>query len=492
MRHSATSQVGRSCENFRLPHFPFHVVTAMRPLALEIGARASALNMDEMPGAAIDWAKLAIADNCAAALAGAREDAAELLFETLSMGQAGGCHLLGRPERLPALDAALLNGVAAHVLDFDDCSVTMDGHPSVPMVSALLALADVEDRSGNAVLEAYIVGFETETRIAQALNPDLVDRGWHPTSVLGVFGAAAACARLLKLPAPAFATALAIAASHAAGLRANSGTMTKPLHAGQANRNGLLAALLARRGFSANLAIFEHDLGFSRAFAGRSEDIADRLLSGWGEDFNILSPGLAIKQYPCCAFVHPAIAASEDAFRRTGLSPAHIAAVRVQLHRSRIRNVNRPDPRNGLDAKFSTHYVVALALLGQHIAFGDFQGDAFFRPDVRALMARTVLEPHDDDPAEGRVIITLGTGDVITARASVDMGRGPDNPMSPEEFGSKFVSCAGIAVGDEAAGALLLELMALERAPSVRALLERVDRAERLHHADKARANPKS
>src|SRR5262249_29296070 len=161
-------------------------------------------------------------------------------------------------QRLSVVDAALVNGVAAHALDFDDCSNAFDGHPSAPILPGLFALADAMPVSGRDFIAAYVAGFETETRIARAANHCHFDKGWHSTATLGVFGAAAAAAQLLGLSDAQTATALAIAASLSSGLKANFGTMTKPLHVGRCAQNGVTAATLAREGVTANHAVFEH------------------------------------------------------------------------------------------------------------------------------------------------------------------------------------------------------------------------------------------
>src|SRR5580704_19501924 len=165
----------------------------------------------------------------------------------------GGCG----HRRAPPLIATLINGTAAHALDFDDVSNSLGGHPSAPIVPALFALADQGDCTGQAFIAAYVAGFETETRIARGVHFHHYEKGWHPTATLGVFGATAACCHLMRLTAAQTAQALAIAASFASGIKANFGTMTKPLHVGHTTRNGLFATLLAQGGFTANNAAME-------------------------------------------------------------------------------------------------------------------------------------------------------------------------------------------------------------------------------------------
>jgi 2-methylcitrate dehydratase PrpD len=201
----------------------------------------------------------------------------------LGAGSVSGPSLvLGHDRRTVCLNAALINGTAAHALDFDDCSNTLGGHPSVPIVPALVALAEEVYAGGREVLLAYVIGFETQARIARAVNFYHYQKGWHPTATLGIFGAAAACARLLGLPEDRVATALSLSVSLASGVKANFGTMTKPLHVGQCSRNGLFAALLAREGFTAHPEAFEDERGFLNVFNGPGTFNADEILEHCG------------------------------------------------------------------------------------------------------------------------------------------------------------------------------------------------------------------
>src|SRR6185437_6190249 len=198
------------------------------------------------------------------------------------------------------LDAALVNGTAAHALDFDDVSNSLGGHPSAPILPALFALGEVLDCTGKDFIAAYVAGFETETRIARGVHFHHYEKGWHPTATLGVFGAAAASCHLLGLDRAKTAQALAIAASLASGIKANFGTMTKPLHVGHTARSGLFAALLAEGGFTADNAALEHQQGFLMVYNGAGNFAADAILKDWGRPYDVVNPGPAFKQYPCC------------------------------------------------------------------------------------------------------------------------------------------------------------------------------------------------
>src|SRR6478672_4343043 len=215
-----------------------------------LAERIAGVRYDALPEAAMHWARVAILDTVGCTLAGASEPCALIVARVTAAG--GPCLVFGTAQRVAPLDAALINGTASHALDFDDCSNTLGGHPSAPILPALFALAETRAIDGRAFVAAYVAGWETETRIARGINFYHYEKGWHPTATIGVFGATAACCHLLGLTPDVTARALGLAASFASGVKANFGTMTKPLHVGHCSRNGLFAALLAAEGFTAN------------------------------------------------------------------------------------------------------------------------------------------------------------------------------------------------------------------------------------------------
>ena len=209
----------------------------------------------------------------------------------------------------PAGEAALVNGTSAHALDFDDVNMSMRGHPSVPLLPAVLALGEKIGSSGRELIDAFVLGFEVECKLGRVIGAAHYALGWHATSTLGTLGAAAACARLLRLDMERTQIALGIAASLASGVRQNFGTMTKPLHAGWAARNGVIAATLADRGFTADSAAIEGESGLLHAASGGAR-LNSRALASLGDPWEIVSPGIGVKLYPCCYATHRAIDAA--------------------------------------------------------------------------------------------------------------------------------------------------------------------------------------
>jgi 2-methylcitrate dehydratase PrpD len=441
-------------------------------LAEGLASRIAGVRFDELPPEAVHWARVAISDTVGCTLAGASEPCARIAGRVNA--SSGSCLVFGTQQRVAPLDAALINGTAAHALDFDDCSNTLGGHPSAPILPALFALAETRAVDGRAFVAAYIAGWETETRIARGVNFHHYEKGWHPTATLGVFGAAAACCHLLGLVPEATARALGLAASFASGVKANFGTMTKPLHVGHCSRNGLLAALLTAEGFTANPGALEHPQGFLHVFNGAGYFDADAILCDWGRPWDIVQPGVAIKQYPCCGSTHPAVDAMLSLVRGHGLTPAMVERVDSRTHPRRLAHTNRPEPNSELDAKFSVQYCLARALSDGRVSLEHFEGDSYRDPAVRALLPRIHAAPHPDmsmDSTEhfgAEVRVTLIDGRVLTARVARPLGRGPENPLPTELLEAKFLNCATRALPMEVAETLLRTLRRLDAVADTR------------------------
>ncbi|MDP2241043.1 MAG: MmgE/PrpD family protein [Burkholderiales bacterium] len=417
------------------------------PLTLEFAQRINALRYEDLPPDAVHWAKVGLLDTIGVTLAGSTDPGSRIVARTLASG-AGPSLVFGSTARVGALDAALINGTAAHALDFDDCNNTLGGHPSVPILPALFALADEHGASGRDFLAAYVAGFETECKIALGVNFYHYMHGWHPTATIGVFGAAAACARLLSLNDEQTATALAIAASLASGIKANFGTMVKPLHIGQCARNGLFAALLARDGLTASPAAFEHKQGYFEVFNGAGNYDASKILPAWASPLDIVQPGIAIKQYPCCGSTHPAIDAMLTLAREHDLNPDQVERIDSWTHTRRLEHTNRPDPQSTMDAKFSVQYCLARALTGRKVVIEHFEGDSFRDPQVRSVMARVHAAPYTtaqfpaDNHFGAEIRVTLRGGKTLSAKVDQPLGRTSANPLPPERLKEKFVNCA--------------------------------------------------
>jgi len=397
----------------------------------QLVARICDFDLNAISPEAFRLAKTAIIDTLGVTIAGASEPCTTLLLDTPGVATAPGtCSIFGTSRQTSALDATFINGTASHALDYDDFSQPMGGHQSAPLVAPLMALAEERGLSGLQLLQSYIVGIETEIRLARAVNFYHYDKGWHPTATLGVFGAAAASAHLLGLNQQQVTTAMAIAASFASGLKANFGTMVKPLHVGQCARNGLLATLMAQVGYDANPAALEHKQGFFNAFNGPGNFNADLIFKDWAQPLEVLSPSMGLKQFPCCGSAIPAVAMALQLRQEESLDTTEIEKIEILPHKRRLPHTNNPDPQSPLAAKFSVQYAVCLALLKGAPKLNDFEGTAHFDPGVRQLMAKTIAREHPDMPDDSpeqfgaEVIITLKSGVQISRRINSLIGRG--------------------------------------------------------------------
>jgi 2-methylcitrate dehydratase PrpD len=449
-------------------------------LLREIAAAILDTEFRALPEQAVQTAKEGILDTIGVTLAGALSaDAGPLSRTILNTAGDGRSLIFGHSRRTDALSAALINGMAAHVLDFDDCSNTMGGHPSAPVVPAIWALAEETGKDGEAFLTAYVAGVECESKIGRAVNFHHYEKGWHPTATLGTFGSAAACGHLLGLDAERLANALAIAASMASGLKANFGTMTKPFHVGHAARNGLLAAMLARNGMNANPAALEDSQGFFLVYNGPGTFAADRILQEWGKPLDLVEPGIAFKRHPCCGSTHPAVDAMLELRSRYNLRPESVALVESWTHPRRLKHTNRPNPQNGLDGKFSVQYVLARALAEGIVSLDHFSDEAVFDPAVRELMGRIKASPDPQatmdttDHFYARLRITLPSGEQVETFVDRPVGRDRAHPLPPGTLEAKFRDCVGQALGNVAADRLLERLLALEAAGPI-ALLSNI------------------
>jgi 2-methylcitrate dehydratase PrpD len=350
---------------------------AATDLTRALAARASALGYQDLPAPAHEVARQCILDYLGVALAGAGDPLVRILLDELA--EAGGSPqacVIGHQTRLPALSAALVNGAAAHALDYDDVHMAMPGHPSVAILPGLLALAELEGSSGREVMTAFAAGYETACRIGAALQPGHYNLGFHSTGTIGCFGAAAACARLLGLNAEATAAALGIAGTQAAGLKSQFGTMCKPFHAAKAAQNGLLAARLAARGFSSRTDIVECVQGFAPT---HGPDFAPEAALATPEGgFHLLAN--LFKYHAACYFTHAPIECAGRLREQHSLTPERITRITLRLDSSCDRVCNIAVPVDGLQSKFSLRQTVAMALVGV---------------DTASLRAYSVERAHD-------------------------------------------------------------------------------------------------
>jgi 2-methylcitrate dehydratase PrpD len=431
---------------------------------------------ETVPDEAIVQAKRALLDTLGVALAGCREESVRVVAEwARERGGREEATVLGRRFRAPAAEAALVNGTAGHALDYDDVSLPMRGHPSAPLLPAVLAMGEKAGGSGRDLLTAFVLGFEVEARLGRAIGEAHYALGWHATSTLGTLGAAAACARLLGLDVGRTQMALGIAASLAGGLQQNFGTMTKPLHAGWAAHNGVVAVELASRGFTADARALEGESGFLRAMSGGA-DVDLGPLAELGDQFEITSSGIGVKLYPCCYAVHRTLDAALDLRAQHRIDPDSIAQVQVEVSRGALLPLREEPPATGLEGKFNLKYCVAVALADGRVGLASFTGEDVHRPAVRELMgkveAREGAEPGAF-PIGGHAEVRIALKDGSEHSLRVDTPRGdPSRPLGWDELAEKFRDCAGMILPSEAVERTLCLVERLEELRDVGGLTE--------------------
>jgi 2-methylcitrate dehydratase PrpD len=425
------------------------------------------------PDSAQERAAAAVCDTVGVILAGTVEPAAQIARAII--GGEGVCHVLGTSRRAGAADAAFANAVAAHALDFDDmCFVSM-AHPSCALVPAALASAEWSNASGRALLDGYIVGFELECRLGAVMNPrHYHSRGWHCTSSIGTVGAAAAAARVMGLNREQVAHALGIAASLACGLKENIGTMTKPLHAGVAARNGLVSALLARNGFTASGEAITGPQGYLAAMdSEHSSHALAHAASDLGRRWELDDTGITVKLYPSCAATHPPLDALLDLVRRHELSADAIAAIDVQVDTMTPRLLIHDRPATGLEAKFSMPFCAAAAVVYGHPTVETFDEPHIRDARVQALMPRVSMRVNttfDEAAPLSQSTVSIQLRDGRTVSQHSDGARGYPGRLIDAELGAKFLGCAERSLPRTEAENALTAVRALGQAENVSGL----------------------
>ena len=414
------------------------------------------------PAEARDRAAAAVLDTVGVILAGAGEPASQIVQRVVAAEGGTGCQVFGASAGSSPTGAALANGTAAHALDYDDMCFVSLAHPSAPLVPAAFAAAEVARASGAALLDAYVVGFEIEGRLGALMNPRHYQRGWHCTSTLGAIGAAAAACRLLGLDGESTGHALAIAASEASGLKENFGTMVKPLHAGLAARNGVLAALLARDGMTASALAIEGPQGFLRAMDSQGTAAGDAI-ADLGARWQILETGITVKLYPSCAGTHPSLDLILDMRREHGFTAADVERIEIDVDSITPTVLIYDRPATDLEAKFSMPFCAAAAVVDGHVGLETFEATHLTDPAVMSLMERvtmTVDKGFDNGaPAltQARVTLRLRGGRIDSRTAAGARGY-PANPASDAELDAKFLACAERALS-KASSKRALELL---------------------------------
>jgi 2-methylcitrate dehydratase PrpD len=447
---------------------------------------------EDIPAEVIELGKKSILDGLGLALAGSRAESGPISRKFIEQSCPGGgkTTVIGTAQKTSARFAALVNGISIHADDFDDTQLAAAKdrvygllmHPTVPVLPAILALAEQYSVSGKEWMLAYHVGAEVECKIAEAISPRHYQDGFHTTGTCGPFGSAAACAKLLKFDLGKTLNAFGLAASHSGGLRENFGTMTKPFQAGHAAESGLVSAELAALGWTAAEQILEADRGFFHA-AGGSYD-PDAILNRLGAPWTFASPGVSLKPYPSGSLTHPAMTELARLIEQNNIQASQVEKVDVGANHNMTTTLLHHDPKTGLEAKFSMEFCMAILFLERKAGLSQFSDKVVHRSDVQELIRKInfYVDPAAENAGFDKMTsilkITLKDGKVITGQAAFGKGS-PSNPMTFDEAATKFRGCAEYANWPQVKTEKIIRFVkTLETASDVAALSPQLSSAE--------------
>ena len=403
---------------------------------------------EKIPRDVVGLAKTRVLDFIGVALGGSNLPSSQKMLSFVrSIGGNPHASVIGSGFQTSSPMAALANGYMAHVTDWDDTMTSMRAHPSATILPAVLALGEMLDVSGKKILEGYIVGVEIGGKIGRGVNPEH-SKHWHATGTLGCLGAAAGSAKILDLGLEETRSAMGIAASEAAGLRNNFGTSTKPFHAGNAGKGGVIAALMAREGLRSNPDILEGQFGFCNVYCGEEHYDLSKMIEGLGDPFEIYSPGLDLKLYPSCSRTHTGIDAILSLIEEHDIRFEEVERIECGVSYTTPLSLIHPNPKTGLEAQFSMGFCVTVALVDRRVGLEQFTDERVRDPRVQGLMKRFHLYIRPDlrgveSSASNACTLKVRMKSGEEYIKSVDRSKGStENPLSREERENKFRDCA--------------------------------------------------
>ncbi len=401
------------------------------------------------------------------AVGAANHEAADAALAAVAILQpAAQASVLGRKDKVDMGSAALINGITSHTFDFDDTHLKTIIHPAGPVASSVLALAEHTKATGRELIDALVIGIDVSCRVGNAMYPDHYDRGWHITGSTGTLGAAAACARLLKLDVQQTAMALGIAASQPVGMREQFGTMTKPFHPGGAARAGLMSALLASKGFTASPKALEAPRGMMQTVSTKNDwkEITGELGRRFEISFNTYKP------FACGIVIHPSIDACAQ-LRAQGVLPDQVERIELKVHSLVLELTGKKEPQDGLQAKFSVYHGCAAGLTFGFAAEDEFSDDVVTREDMVALR-RKVVATVDDSIDEASADVTAVLKDGRRVHVFVEHAIGSlQNPMTDANLEAKFHGLSDPILGEGQTAELIKACWAIGKASDVTALV---------------------
>jgi 2-methylcitrate dehydratase PrpD len=440
--------------------------------------------LDQFPAEVLAQGKRCLIDGFAMILAGSTVEGSAIVRRYIrSITDKQGASILG-PERMtaPAPQAALANGAAGHAMDFDDTqlSTTPDRtyglltHPTIPALASTLAVAEQQHASGERFLEAFLTGFEVECKIAEAIDPEHYKRGFHSTGTAGTFAGAASAARLLKLDPVRTSHAIGIAASLAAGLRVNFGSMTKPLHAGRAAENGIVAATLASEGFTAGEDGLDGRWGYFQVLGGGAE--LHRLIGALGRPHAIVDPGVSVKPYPCGSLSHPSMDAMLKLVSDHDIKPAQIKAIRLRAGSNILEPLRYKTAKTELEAKFCVPFLLGVIALRRKAGIQEFTDEFVESEPIQQMMTKvtSIFDPKIEamgfDKIRSIVEVDLVDGRTLVQPSDERYRGSPAWPFTQAELHARFVDCASPLLSKDRIQQALGQIESIEKLKDIREL----------------------
>jgi len=432
----------------------------------ELSGFVSGLDAADLPAEVLHQARRCLVDWLGVTLAGSADPSVEILCAVAEeLGTDRAATVIGKGRRTTLPSAVLTNGFSAHVLDYDDTynPARTTVHGSAPVWPVVLALGETAPLDGRRALAAFVAGFETEIRVALALGPAHYEAGWHVTGTVGHLGAAAAASNVLRLDPRQTANALGAAGTQAAGLKGVYGSMGKALHPGKAAMDGLLATLLARRGFTASTSLLEHERGLLRVLSPDPDP--GLVTAGLGRHWAL--PDNGFKPYACGSLTHPTIEAVLDLREAHALGHEDIASVRATVNDYVSWVTGRAEPTTGLEGKFSIFHSAAVAAVDGAASVRQFTDERVNDPVVRGMRDRVSIVVDAHLPKDS-ASVELELADGRRVRRTVSHNKGtPDKPMTDAEIEAKFTDLAAPRIGSDAARRLAELCWRLEECPDL-------------------------
>jgi len=435
---------------------------------------------EQLPDKAVQIAKTSIIDGIGTCIAGAESPPGRIITDYIGeRANSPEATVIAKNVKTSCAEAALANGTMMHALDYDDCADGFLGHPTTVILPAVLALGEWLGISGKEVLLSYILGYDVCNRVGSGIGPAYYETGWHSTATIGTLAAATAASKVLRLDVQQTRIAIGIAASLAGGLRQNFGTMTKSLHAGNAARNGVFAALLAQKGFTADQGILENPFGYARVFSGTAEANFKKMINNFGAPFEIVSRPPIIKLYPSCRGTAGCIDAILHLIRLHDISAESVVEVECRTSSHTPKELIHSRPRTALEGKFSLEYCMAVAIIDKEVGLRQFTDDKVEDTKIQEIISKVRYSHPPEmgstsaDSMRGRVEVVLKLKDGTEFSRLVEAAKGdPENPLTAKEIETKFLDCAQFVFPQQDAKRFLEIIFMLEKIEDISVLME--------------------